>query len=464
MVDLETIGKYEIKGVLGRGAMGVVYRGYDPNIARHVAIKTIHKSLLSTEMGQELLQRFRNEAQAVGRLTHSKIVSIFEFDDEEGMPFFVMELVEGQELKALLKQGRKFTAEEIVRCGTEILEGLSYTHGLGIIHRDIKPANIFVLENGSIKIADFGIARVDNSELTQIGSVLGTPSYMSPEQCTGVKVDARSDLFSVGVVLYEMLTGKKPFRGDNSNTIMLNVVNTDPDRPSQLKADLPKAFDGVLKKALAKKVENRFQSADEFKAALAACVGKKSAPKVNRNPVYITAGVAASAVFAVAIWAVISNSQQNDDATTTQNSSSASNNSVSQVTPPRVTVTEGSRENSVSPTLVNDPGRMSIEPEEAEKAKRLLRVAKAHLLVGRLVSPQGSNAHDAYQLVLGIDPNSQDAKDGLALVSNKLFERTKALMAEGNDDETRRHLELALHLFPQHDGLLQLQLDLERRL
>lgn len=461
MADLETIGKYEIKGVLGRGAMGVVYRGYDPNIARDVAIKTIHKSLLSTEMGQELLQRFRNEAQAVGRLTHSKIVSIYEFDEEDGMPFFVMELVEGQELKSFLKQGRKFTPEEIVRCGTEILEGLAYTHGLGIIHRDIKPANIFVLGNGSIKIADFGIARVDNSELTQIGSVLGTPSYMSPEQCTGVKVDARSDLFSVGVVLYEMLVGKKPFRGDNSNTIMLNVVNTDPDRPSHLKADLPKAFDAVLKKALAKKVDNRFQSADEFKTALAGCVSKKSAPQVNRKPVYIAAGVAATAVLSVGMWAVISNNQKTADP-------AAANNNT-QIFQPQVTITQdtvsqGTGRDNASPTLNSNPGRLSIEPEEAEKAKRLLRVAKAHLLVGRLVSPQGSNAHDAYKLVLGIDPNSQAAKEGLELVSNKLFERTKALMAEGNDDETRRHLELALHLFPQHDGLLQLQLDLERRL
>ncbi|MBV1922245.1 MAG: serine/threonine protein kinase, partial [Pseudomonadales bacterium] len=208
MSDLETIGKYTIEGVLGRGAMGVVYKAFDPNIARTVAVKTIHGNLLSSEMGKEMLERFKTEAQAVGRLTHPNIVGIFDFDQDRGTPYFVMEYVEGKDLKNLIKQGSVFTADEVVRVTTEILKGLSYTHKLNIVHRDIKPANIFITDKGEVKIADFGIARMDDSELTQVGSVLGTPSYMSPEQCIGAGVDARSDLFSVGTlpVSYTHLT------------------------------------------------------------------------------------------------------------------------------------------------------------------------------------------------------------------------------------------------------------------
>lgn len=438
----KTIGKYQIQGVLGRGAMGVVYKGYDPNIARPVAIKTIHKSLLATEMGQELLQRFRNEAQAVGRLTHSNVVSIFDFDIEEGMPFFVMELVEGRELKSLIKEGHRFSVEEIVDIIGQILDGLAYTHGLGIVHRDIKPANIFILDSGgTVKIADFGIARVDNSELTQVGSVLGTPSYMSPEQCTGSHVDARSDLFSVGVLMYELLTGRKAFKGDNSNTIMHNVVHGEPQNPTDLNGDLPKAFDSLVKKALAKKAEQRFQSAEEFKAALLhALQGKRVAPPGSAKKLAIAGGgVALVVAIGVGSFALINSQQKNKDQQTSHSA----------------VVQEPAAQRPVIAKV--------IDPVDQEKIKRLLKVARAHTLVGRLVSPQGSCALDTYQLILDIDPYNEDAKKGLEEISNQLLKRTQALMAEGKLDETKRQLDLALHLFPQHEGLMQLRLDLEKR-
>lgn len=437
----KTIGKYQINGVLGRGAMGVVYKGYDPNIARPVAIKTIHKSLLATEMGQELLQRFRNEAQAVGRLTHSNVVSIFDFDIEEGMPFFVMELVEGRELKSLIKEGHRFSVEEIVDIIGQILDGLSYTHGLGIVHRDIKPANIFILNgSGTVKIADFGIARVDNSELTQVGSVLGTPSYMSPEQCTGSHVDARSDLFSVGVLMYELLTGRKAFKGDNSNTIMHNVVHGEPQNPSELNGELPKAFDPLVKKALAKKVDQRFQSAEEFKEALSmALQGKRIvAPGLFKRVMLSGGGAALVVALGVGSYWFIQ-SQPNRG----QPVNHVENNTAPIAKPPIIAKT--------------------IDPADQEKIKRLLKVARAHTLVGRLVSPQGSCALDTYQLILEIDPYNEAAKKGLEDISNKLLERTQALLGEGKLEETKRQLDLALHLFPQHEGLMQLRLELEKR-
>lgn len=178
MAHPDSIGKYNIEGVLGKGAMGVVYKGFDPNIARPVAIKTIHKNLLDSEMGQEMLRRFQTEAQAVGKLSHPNIVGIYEFDQYQGTPYFVMEFVEGRDLKSVIKENKIFTLDEAIKIISSVLDGLAYVHEFGIVHRDIKPANIFITNKGVIKIADFGIARMDNSELTQVGSVLGTPSYI----------------------------------------------------------------------------------------------------------------------------------------------------------------------------------------------------------------------------------------------------------------------------------------------
>ena len=419
MSDLETIGKYTIEGVLGRGAMGVVYKAFDPNIARTVAVKTIHGNLLSSEMGKEMLERFKTEAQAVGRLTHPNIVGIFDFDQDRGTPYFVMEYVEGKDLKNLIKQGSVFTTDEVIRVTTEILKGLSYTHNLNIVHRDIKPANIFITDKGEVKIADFGIARMDDSELTQVGSVLGTPSYMSPEQCIGAGVDARSDLFSVGTLLYEMLTGKKPFRGEQTNAIIHNVINLKPEPPSQVRKEVPSSFDQVIKKALAKNASQRYQTAAEFSADLEKISSGGRVVGKGQKRVVVGGGVIA----AVAVIGGIAFTQL-----------SSKDNSAVAVAPIAVPVV---------PVVVED----ALTIAEREKVTRLLDVARAHFLVGRLVSPQGSNAYDAYKMVLGVDDKNLKAKQGMDEVRNRFFKRTKILWLQGEKDEVRRHLALAEDLF-----------------
>ena len=261
------LGKYEVRRELGRGAMGVVYEGFDPGIARRVALKTVRRDQLEKDEAQELLSRFQREAQAAGRLNHPNIVAIYEYGEDGGTAFIAMEYVEGRELKDYFDKSERFSLTEIARLMGELLSALDHAHGNGIVHRDIKPANIFILHNGQAKVGDFGIARIESSNLTQAGSVLGTPAYMSPEQFMGQTVDGRSDLFSAGVLLYQFLTGEKPFTGQLT-TIMHKVLKEDPIAPSELNVQVPRRFDAVVRKALAKRPEQRFQSAREFADAL----------------------------------------------------------------------------------------------------------------------------------------------------------------------------------------------------
>jgi serine/threonine-protein kinase len=425
MSELQNLGKYQIEGILGKGAMGVVYKAFDPNIARRVAIKTIHKSLLNTDMGREMLARFRTEAQAVGRLTHPNIVNIFEFDQDQGTPYFVMEFVEGKDLKTVVKEGKLFSTEEIVQTIDPILQALAYTHELGIVHRDIKPANVFITSKGVVKLADFGIARVDNSEMTQIGTVLGTPSYMSPEQCIGSAVDARSDLFSVGVMLYELLTGQKPFRGDQSTVIMTNVINTDPEPPSRINKAVPAAFDSILKKALAKNVNQRYQKADDFRADLARLAGGTASGTAG-----LSRGVMATGVAAVVLVAVLAGG-----------GGWWASRTVEPVVPQAAVEEPGSR----------------LTAEQQAKIADLLDVAKAHLMVGRFVSPQGSNAWEAYGLVLSLDPENAAALEGQEKARENFFKRAGILIKTGDREAARQHLELAKVMFPDDDATRDLE-------
>jgi serine/threonine-protein kinase len=255
--------------MLGRGAMGVVYEGYDPLIKRSVALKTIRSDQLQGEGSEGVLARFQREAQAVGRLNHPSIVTIYDFAEDAGTWYIAMELVKGRELKEIFQAGERFKLPDVVRIMAQILEALDYSHRQGVVHRDIKPANIFVLPDGTAKVADFGIAYVESSNLTQVGTTIGTPSYMSPEQIMGLPVDGRSDLFSAGVILYQFLTGERPFSG-SSNTTMQKVLKEDPLPPSELNLQVPAPMDAVVRKALAKRADERFQSAREFADALRA--------------------------------------------------------------------------------------------------------------------------------------------------------------------------------------------------
>ncbi len=295
MTTFTRLGKYLIRRELGKGAMGVVYEGFDPAIERTVAIKTILPAQLSSEEAANVLARFKREAQAAGRLNHPGIVAVYDYGEEiadddhtmvaseaasqarQRVAYIAMEFVKGRELRDFFEANERFALKDVERLMAEILDALAHAHAHGVVHRDMKPANLIVLPNGKIKVADFGIARVEKSELTQVGTVMGTPAYMSPEQFMGQPVDGRSDIFSCGVILYQFLTGEKPFTG-NSTTIMFKVLHEEPLAPSLLNVALPAAFDQVVKKAMAKNPDDRYQTAQEFAQAIHATL---SAPAVQ---------------------------------------------------------------------------------------------------------------------------------------------------------------------------------------
>ena len=234
----ERLGKYLIRRRLGAGAMGVVYEGFDPLIERSVAIKLIRQETFDSDQATELRTRLKREAQAAGRLAHPGIVSVFEYGEgEAGVEAFIaMEMVHGRELKAALDAGERFSTDATARILRGVLGALQHAHERGVVHRDIKPGNVFLLPDGGVKVADFGVARIEASDLTQTGAVIGTPSYMAPEQLLGHAVDGRADLFACGVLLYQLLTGERPFTGSIA-TVMQKVLNED-DRLDELKTQI----------------------------------------------------------------------------------------------------------------------------------------------------------------------------------------------------------------------------------
>ena len=263
------LGKYEVRGTLGKGAMGTVYDGWDPVIDRRVAIKTVRLPDAADEDAIEGLARFKREAQAAGRLNHPNIVGVFDYGETADLAYIVMEFVEGRSLKELLAAGEILSAAHAVRLMQDVLAGLAYSHAHGVVHRDIKPANIMITRDGQAKIADFGIARIEASSMTQAGTVLGTPAYMSPEQFMGQVVDQRTDIYSCGVMVYQLLTGERPFDGSVS-AIMHKALTTAPPRPSELSVTAPPGLDAVVACAMARRPEDRFATAAAFAEALRA--------------------------------------------------------------------------------------------------------------------------------------------------------------------------------------------------
>jgi eukaryotic-like serine/threonine-protein kinase len=264
----ESIGKYSIVRPLGKGAMGMVYEGYDPGIERRVAIKTILAEYIEAADMGEAVARFKREAQAGGRLQHPAIVAVYEYGEDREMAYIVMEYVEGRELKRMLAGGPPLEVIDVFEIMKQLLGALDYSHRQGVVHRDIKPANVMIVGANKVKVMDFGIARLESSSLTQVGTVVGTPTHMSPEQLTGLPADGRADLWSSGVILYEMLTGVNPFLADSPVTVMHKVLQHDPAPPSSIKPSLPAGFDAVLARALAKKADERYQTAAEFQSAI----------------------------------------------------------------------------------------------------------------------------------------------------------------------------------------------------
>ena len=288
METIESLGKYEIKGSLGRGAMGTVYEGWDPIIARRVAIKTVRLPDAADPETEEALARFRREAQAAGRLTHPNIVGVFDYGETNDLAYIVMEFVDGPPLKTLLDKQERFALTDIVRIMEDLLAGLQFSHERGVVHRDIKPANVMLTASGQAKIADFGIARIESSSMTQAGTVLGTPAYMSPEQFMGQVVDARTDIYSSGVLLYQLLTGERPFEGGMS-AIMHKALNTDPPAPSQISVTAPPSFDAVVRRAMAKRPEDRFATAKAFIEAVRVAVANPVEPMSEDEATMVTA-------------------------------------------------------------------------------------------------------------------------------------------------------------------------------
>jgi tRNA A-37 threonylcarbamoyl transferase component Bud32 len=263
MSGLGNIGKYELRRQIGRGAMGLVYEAFDTVIERRVALKMLRTEVFPAEQLPEVRARLKREAHSAGKLSHPNIVTIFDYGEHQGAPYIVMDLMEGEELSRSLDGGARLALDKAVRVMEQLLAALGYAHENGVVHRDVKPNNMFVLRDGTLKVVDFGLARVESSNLTETGAVLGTPAYMSPEQFLGVPVDARSDIFSAGVVMYQLLTGDRPFTG-SPTTIMQKVLRQDPIEPSALNPTLSHAWDTIVKRALAKKPDDRLQSARQF--------------------------------------------------------------------------------------------------------------------------------------------------------------------------------------------------------
>jgi serine/threonine-protein kinase len=269
--ELKQLGRYEIRGVLGKGAMGLVYDGRDPTLDRRVAIKTILTRNLDEATAKHYAMRFQREVRAVARLNHPNIVQVYDFGQEGDLAFIVMEYIEGKELKDAFDKKELFDLGTSFRLMSELLGALDFAHEAGVIHRDIKPANVMVDGKGHAKLTDFGVARVEDpdaatGEATRAGAVIGTPSYMSPEQIQGQTIDRRTDIFSAGIVFYQLLTGQKPFEGTQW-ALAKKIIQDDPVWPSQL-MQIPPTIDRVVARALAKAPEARYQRASEFAADL----------------------------------------------------------------------------------------------------------------------------------------------------------------------------------------------------
>jgi len=263
---MEKIGRYQIVGELGRGAMGVVYRAVDPNIGRTVALKTMRLDVVGQER-DDMLLRFRNEAHAAGAMNHPNIVTIHDADECDGLFYIAMEHIEGDTLQSLIAANRVLPADRVVSIARQVAMGLDYAHAMKVVHRDVKPANIMITPQDVAKIMDFGISKSVDS-MTRSGQVLGTPHYMSPEQVTDHVLDGRSDLFSLGVVLYEMATGERPFAADNVTAIIYKIVNETPTPPCQLQLTLHPGLGDVITRCLEKDPEHRYQTGAQLAADL----------------------------------------------------------------------------------------------------------------------------------------------------------------------------------------------------
>jgi serine/threonine-protein kinase len=267
---MDHFGRYRLIEVLGKGAMGMVYKGLDPAIDRLVALKTIRlDQIIDPDESNELRERLEREARAAGKLSHPNIVTIYDVGEESAVQYIAMEYLEGSTLEELLISGINWDYKTLSNVMIQVCDALDYAHENRVVHRDVKPANIMIMEGSKVKVMDFGIARLDTSaSMTQTGTALGTPNYISPEQLKGQPVDRKSDIFSVGVVFYELLTGEKPFKGDTLSALIYSILHTNPPMPSEVNLDVPRIFDKIIAKALVKDPDLRFQTARDLASIL----------------------------------------------------------------------------------------------------------------------------------------------------------------------------------------------------
>src|SRR5918911_1757071 len=259
--DFTQVGKYQIIELIGEGAMGAVYRAVDPVLERPVAIKVMTDALARAP---ELHDRFLREAQAAGSLQHPNVITIYDFGEVDGHPFIAMELIEGADLETIVARHEPLTLEAKLDIAIDVLAGLDYAHKRGVVHRDIKPANIRITEEGRAKLMDFGIAHLSSSNMTKTGMMMGTPNYMAPEQVTGEKTSPATDIFAFGAVLFELLTGKKPFQGPTLHSTLFKIVSENAPSLLECLPGLPASLDRIVQKALAKDPQDRFATALEM--------------------------------------------------------------------------------------------------------------------------------------------------------------------------------------------------------
>jgi serine/threonine-protein kinase len=282
----QSLGRYQIKGVLGKGAMGLVYDGLDPNLDRRVAIKTILTRNLDAKEQKDVAMRFEREVMAVARLNHRNIVQVYDFGTEADLAYIVMEFIQGRELESYFKKGERFDLKTAFNLMVELLDALDFAHEAGIIHRDVKPANVMIDAGGHAKLTDFGVARMTDGptgEATRMGKMIGTPSYMSPEQIQGIPLDRRSDVFAAGIIFYQFLTGKKPFESQSQFGLQAKIVQENPVWPSAL-VQVPREYDRVAARALAKEPDQRYKSARKFADALRRLLEGKSPDEAGEGP------------------------------------------------------------------------------------------------------------------------------------------------------------------------------------
>lgn len=474
--QVERLGKYQIDEIIGSGGMGVVYKGHDTRISRTVAIKTIHPHLLEGEMGIQLRKRFRREASLVGKLNHSNIITLYDYDDSGDPPYFVMEFIEGKEIKSLLNQGKLFSISDTLDIAIQALSGLSLAHAHGIVHRDIKPANLILLDNGSIKIADFGIARtqepafaddektqIAGDEKTQLGTVLGSPRYMSPEQYFGGAVDQRSDLYSMAIVLYEMATGRKAFTNDVASRPK-EPLPIEPDKSNKL---LYRLYKKVLTKALAIDPDERYQSADQMikdlktLSAQSESISQKQ-PTHSVAPIITGVTVATLAAITLSVylfWTEKSEPLQPPEAMTPAPkppiAETEPKEKTSQTTHPtslKESDVTGSR---FSIKNLNTPQDETISA--TPPVEKLEQKARQQHLSGQLITPPGDNAFRTYKEILNINPDNEMALNGLKRILNNILITSEQLSNTGNRAAAELLLRKAATLYPEEPKIMLLQ-------